>query len=189
MPRAILFLQNSCKVSCEIFSRYIYFFLSKSPRVQLFQFLQNHPNVILSKTQSKIHKLGGEMAYAQYVRHLEKTSPSVVARDAADGLTVESFGRGYEDYLQAPLQVSETVTVSRWFIADFAKPLMDNLASVTYEVFEKDPVKYRQYEQVRNHLGHLAGQACVYRTSLLGSLPSIARPASRLYNVRRVIAE
>lgn len=25
---------------------------------------------------------------------------------------------------------------------------MDNLASMTYEVFEKDPVKYKQYEQV-----------------------------------------
>ncbi|ELU40773.1 shk1 kinase-binding protein 1 [Rhizoctonia solani AG-1 IA] len=77
-----------------------------------------------------LHNLGGELAYIQYVRHLEKTSPFNVARDAPDGLTVESFGRGYEDYLQAPLQ-----------------PLMDNLASMTYEVFEKDPVKYRQYEQ------------------------------------------
>ncbi|CAE6354001.1 unnamed protein product [Rhizoctonia solani] len=91
---------------------------------------KNRPNIILSKTQANIHTLGGELAYVQYVRHLEKTSPFNVARDAADGLTVESFGRGYEDYLQAPLQ-----------------PLMDNLASMTYEVFEKDPVKYRQYEQ------------------------------------------
>ncbi|CAE7123581.1 unnamed protein product [Rhizoctonia solani] len=91
---------------------------------------KNRPNLILSKTQAGLHNLGGELAYAQYVRHLEKSSPFNVARDSADGLTVESFGRGYEDYLQAPLQ-----------------PLMDNLASMTYEVFEKDPVKYRQYEQ------------------------------------------
>ncbi|KAG8763650.1 methyltransferase protein [Ceratobasidium sp. 423] len=91
---------------------------------------KNRPNIILSKTQTNLHKLGGEPAYAQYVRHLEKTSPFNVARDAPDGLTVESFGRGYEDFLQAPLQ-----------------PLMDNLASMTYEVFERDPVKYRQYEQ------------------------------------------
>ncbi|KAF8674146.1 class I-like SAM-binding methyltransferase superfamily [Rhizoctonia solani] len=91
---------------------------------------KNRPNIILSKTQASLHNLGGELAYIQYVRHLEKTSPFNVARDAPDGLTVESFGRGYEDYLQAPLQ-----------------PLMDNLASMTYEVFEKDPVKYRQYEQ------------------------------------------
>lgn len=41
----------------------------------------------------------------------------------------EQFGRGYEDYLQFPLQ-----------------PLMDNLESGTYEVFEKDPVKYTQYQ-------------------------------------------
>lgn len=38
------------------------------------------------------------------------------------------FGRGYEDCLQCPLQ-----------------PLMDNLESHTYEVFEKDPVKYNEY--------------------------------------------
>lgn len=37
---------------------------------------------------------------------------------------------GFADYLQAPLQ-----------------PLMDNLESQTYEAFEKDPVKYKQYER------------------------------------------
>ncbi|KAG7189508.1 hypothetical protein KM043_017199 [Ampulex compressa] len=42
---------------------------------------------------------------------------------------VEKYARGYEDYLQCPLQ-----------------PLMDNLESQTYEVFEKDPVKYTQYQ-------------------------------------------
>lgn len=41
------------------------------------------------------------------------------------------FTQGYADYLQAPLQ-----------------PLMDDLGSMTYEVFERDPVKYRQYEEV-----------------------------------------
>ena len=43
---------------------------------------------------------------------------------------MERFGAGYQDYLQMPLQ-----------------PLADNLESVTYEVFEKDPVKYELYEQ------------------------------------------
>lgn len=42
---------------------------------------------------------------------------------------VERFARGYEDYLQCPLQ-----------------PLTDNLESTTYEIFEKDPVKYREYQ-------------------------------------------
>lgn len=39
------------------------------------------------------------------------------------------FSRGYEDYLQVPLQ-----------------PLSDNLESNTYEVFEKDPIKYTEYK-------------------------------------------
>ncbi|XP_015598235.1 protein arginine N-methyltransferase 5 isoform X2 [Cephus cinctus] len=43
---------------------------------------------------------------------------------------VEKFARGYEDYLQCPLQ-----------------PLMDNLESQTYEIFEKDPVKYTEYQR------------------------------------------
>jgi hypothetical protein len=41
------------------------------------------------------------------------------------------YAAGYGDYLQAPLQ-----------------PLMDDLGSATYDVFERDPVKYRQYEEV-----------------------------------------
>jgi len=30
-----------------------------------------------------------------------------------------------------------------------SQPLMDNLESQTYEVFERDPVKYKLYEEVR----------------------------------------
>ena len=60
-------------------------------------------------------------AYRIYIRHLQKNQPTQS--------TVERFGAGYQDYLQAPLQ-----------------PLADNLESITYEVFEKDPVKYQQYE-------------------------------------------
>ncbi len=44
---------------------------------------------------------------------------------------LESFTHGYEDRLQVPLQ-----------------PLADNLESRTYEIFEKDPIKYVQYENV-----------------------------------------
>lgn len=48
------------------------------------------------------------------------------------------FTQGYADFLQAPLQ-----------------PLMDDLGSMTYEVFERDPVKYNQYEEVRSLTVHL----------------------------------
>lgn len=61
------------------------------------------------------------MFYYQYMDHLygEQETDSV-----------EKFSKGYEDYLQTPLQ-----------------PLMENLESQTYEVFEKDPVKYREYQR------------------------------------------
>ena len=59
--------------------------------------------------------------YQQYLDHLYQQAPV--------GDPLQQFARGYEDYLQCPLQ-----------------PLMDNLESQTYEVFEKDPVKYSEYE-------------------------------------------
>lgn len=60
-------------------------------------------------------------AHLTYMRYLQVRQPSRTL--------IEGFSQGYQDYLQAPLQ-----------------PLTDNLESATYEVFEKDPVKYDQYE-------------------------------------------
>lgn len=59
--------------------------------------------MILSGTDLGKHSKGGEAAYSQYVRHLEKTSPAVKAMKTEG--TVEHFAQGYQDYLQAPLQV------------------------------------------------------------------------------------
>lgn len=57
-----------------------------------------------------------------YLRHLQTKQSSITPMD--------QFGSGYQDYLQAPLQ-----------------PLTVNLESITYEVFEKDPIKYEWYER------------------------------------------
>lgn len=62
------------------------------------------------------------ISHLRYIRHLQQTQPSRPP--------IERFGQGYQDYIQSPLQ-----------------PLTDNLESVTYEVFEKDPVKYEWYER------------------------------------------
>jgi type II protein arginine methyltransferase len=62
------------------------------------------------------------LMHLRYMRHLQKTQPSRPP--------IERFGQGYQDYMQSPLQ-----------------PLTDNLESITYEVFEKDPVKYEWYER------------------------------------------
>lgn len=62
------------------------------------------------------------VAHLRYIRHVQSTQP---ARPP-----IERFGQGYQDYVQSPLQ-----------------PLTDNLESITYEVFEKDPVKYEWYER------------------------------------------
>ena len=60
--------------------------------------------------------------HLSYIRWLQRRQPPRTI--------VEKYGSGYQDYLQVPLQ-----------------PLTDNLESMTYEVFEKDPVKYDLYEQ------------------------------------------
>lgn len=57
-----------------------------------------------------------------YIRHLQSKQSAITPMD--------QFGAGYQDYLQAPLQ-----------------PLTVNLESITYEVFEKDPIKYEWYER------------------------------------------
>ena len=66
--------------------------------------------MILSGTDAGKHSKGGEAAYAQYIRHLEKTSPAVKAIKTEG--TVENFAQGYQDYLQAPLQVSLAILQS-----------------------------------------------------------------------------
>ena len=69
--------------------------------------------------------MGQDMAlYQQYLSHLFKQEEEAVNSDP-----LRKYASGYEDFLQNPLQ-----------------PLMDNLESGTYEVFEKDPVKYREYQ-------------------------------------------
>ncbi|TFJ82032.1 hypothetical protein NSK_006700 [Nannochloropsis salina CCMP1776] len=65
---------------------------------------------------------GGYPVYLQYLEHLRLKLFPLPEQDR--------FESPYYDFLQAPLQ-----------------PLMDNLESQTYETFEKDPVKYAQYEE------------------------------------------
>ncbi|GAM20427.1 hypothetical protein SAMD00019534_036020 [Acytostelium subglobosum LB1] len=59
--------------------------------------------------------------YYNYLYHLHQTQSPITE--------LESFEQPYLDYLQMPLQ-----------------PLMDNLESQTYEIFERDPVKYLEYK-------------------------------------------
>ena len=67
-------------------------------------------------------KIKDPTPHLSYIRYLQRHQPPKSM--------VERFGGGYQDYLQSPLQ-----------------PLSDNLESITYEVFEKDPVKYEWYER------------------------------------------
>jgi len=60
--------------------------------------------------------------YLSYMRYCQRNQPP--------RSVVEQYCSGYQDHLQFPLQ-----------------PLTDNLENMTYEVFEKDPVKYDAYEE------------------------------------------
>lgn len=80
--------------------------------------------------------------YIVYIKHLHAKHVTAAKANAAAALNENSHSdarisfieedrltSSYRDYLQAPLQ-----------------PLMDNLESQTYEVFERDPVKYERYQ-------------------------------------------
>ena len=90
--------------------------LSKELQTVVQAFFKQNVQFIISG--APLHK--NIIFYYQYLDHLH-------AKKITD--FVEEFSKGYEDYLQTPLQ-----------------PLMDNLESQTYEVFEKDPVKYQEYQ-------------------------------------------
>ncbi|KAF9179489.1 hypothetical protein BGZ50_006880 [Haplosporangium sp. Z 11] len=79
------------------------------------------PKLVLDEFSDDTLQHSFSSPYADYVRYLHRTQE-------APGV-IDQFATGYQDYLQAPLQ-----------------PLQDNLESSTYETFEKDPIKYQQYE-------------------------------------------
>ncbi|KAF8149849.1 shk1 kinase-binding protein 1 [Crassisporium funariophilum] len=136
------------------------------------QFLRDsmihRPTIILADVNAGTHTKGGEVAYSQYVRHLEKTSAAVQAVQKAG--TVENFAQGYQDFLQAPLQ-----------------PLMDNLPSVTYQTFEQDPIKYMQYEEgmFRAFLDHPDDAPLVVCIAGAGRGPLVARCLKALERANR----
>eukprot|EP01125_Pyxidicula_operculata_P019865 TRINITY_DN7223_c0_g1_i1.p1 TRINITY_DN7223_c0_g1~~TRINITY_DN7223_c0_g1_i1.p1 ORF type:complete len:620 (-),score=124.58 TRINITY_DN7223_c0_g1_i1:101-1960(-) len=94
--------------------------LSKRHQSVLLSFFQfSNIQVIVRGTTN--HE-NGLSIYQQYITWLWRQTPQLTE--------LEKFEKPYWDYLQSPLQ-----------------PLMDNLESQTYEVFEKDPIKYKKYEE------------------------------------------
>uniref|UniRef100_A0A9J8CMW4 Protein arginine N-methyltransferase 5 n=2 Tax=Cyprinus carpio TaxID=7962 RepID=A0A9J8CMW4_CYPCA len=96
--------------------------LSKAHQRVIFRLFKLEAQFIF--TGANRHSEKDLRSYLQYLEYLNQNRPQPNA--------YELFAKGYEDYLQSPLQ-----------------PLMDNLESQTYEVFEKDPIKYSQYQQVK----------------------------------------
>ncbi|KAK9480904.1 PRMT5 arginine-N-methyltransferase-domain-containing protein [Lipomyces japonicus] len=110
--------------------------LPKAHQFFIFKYMKIRPYIILhdvreatairskssSSSSSSSQFAKDELAYLLYIRHLHAILP--------EPSPIEKFSEGYWDYLQNPLQ-----------------PLSDNLESGTYQSFEKDPVKYAQYEK------------------------------------------
>lgn len=94
--------------------------LSKALQSLLFKFFKKNPFLIIEDSIGSNFQ-GGDDAFLIYLRHLHHIAPQT--------FSMEEFYRGFVDRLQVPLQ-----------------PLIDNLDSSTYEVFERDSVKYDQYQ-------------------------------------------
>lgn len=95
--------------------------LSKRHKTLLLQFFRYRVQVILQGLPDGSEGEGETSKYLHYIARLFQSRPALTSQ--------EQFELPYHDYLQAPLQ-----------------PLQDDLESQTYETFEKDPVKYVQYE-------------------------------------------
>ncbi|KAE8266587.1 hypothetical protein A4X09_0g5760 [Tilletia walkeri] len=144
--------------------------LSKAAQGFVRLLARRRPFVALSGTQNPppIHSQVRTQpaAYLQYIRYVEGSMP-------AEGV-VNSFAKGYADCLQAPLQ-----------------PLMDNLENSTYEVFERDPVKYALYgEAVEKALSDYPASVTVHiwvcgagRGPLVSQCISAAGRASRAIRI------
>ncbi|XP_063627348.1 protein arginine N-methyltransferase 5 [Cydia splendana] len=98
-----------------------------------------HQQVLISlvEREAQVVVCGARRAsaehYRQYVARLWARRPAPNQDPMMD------YARGWEDYLQTPLQ-----------------PLADNLDTHTYNVFEKDPIKYDQYQKaITQALQHL----------------------------------
>jgi len=97
--------------------------LSKRHKALLSRFFRHRVQVILSGLPES-----GDDAEAETGKYLNYIARLFQSRSPLTPL--EQFELPYHDYLQAPLQ-----------------PLQNDLESQTYETFEKDPVKYVQYEE------------------------------------------
>ncbi|KAK9455537.1 PRMT5 arginine-N-methyltransferase-domain-containing protein [Dipodascopsis uninucleata] len=150
-------------ISAKIFLRNSkgYPVLSKAHQYFLFKFLKQKPYTILQDVKESIELRSSqssepeieESAFLIYIRHLHKVLPPPSA--------MERFGQGYQDLLQNPLQ-----------------PLADNLESGTYEVFERDPVKYMKYEKaIERALAdkHKKGQTVILAIAGAGRGPLVTR--------------
>ena len=94
--------------------------LSRAHQLLVKKLLKLDVQLVISGSCRHVDK--GMKAYQQHLDYLWKT------QEPKD--SVAQFAKGYEDYLQCPLQ-----------------PLTENLESKTYEDFEKDPIKYKRYQE------------------------------------------
>ncbi|KAH8677593.1 protein arginine N-methyltransferase [Xylariales sp. PMI_506] len=87
--------------------------------------VQEFPTLAEAASQPKrqAQKFTETNPYVMYLRYIERQQEPIPVLEQG---TLTNF----QDWLQSPLQ-----------------PLSDNLESITYEVFEGDPVKYIQYEK------------------------------------------
>lgn len=102
--------------------------------------------------------------YLQYVTHVLRRVPPLSE--------MEHFEAPYYDCLQAPLQ-----------------PLMDNLESQTYETFERDPVKYDQYEAAAHKAlaARPAGSTTVVMVVGAGRGPLVRRVLAAAESAKRAV--
>ena len=98
--------------------------LSRDHQATLLQLMEYTPQLVVSGREDGDHGPDDPEGIGAHLRYLEHLATKRATQDEREALEAP-----YRDYLQAPLQ-----------------PLADNLESSTYETFEQDPIKYKQYQ-------------------------------------------
>ncbi|XP_063539976.1 protein arginine N-methyltransferase 5 [Cydia strobilella] len=107
--------------------------LSRAHQQVLISLVEREAQVVVCGSGARGERGARAEHYRQYVARLWARRPAPNQDPMMD------YARGWEDYLQTPLQ-----------------PLADNLDTHTYNVFEKDPIKYDQYQKaITQALQHL----------------------------------
>ncbi|KAI1826825.1 protein arginine N-methyltransferase [Xylaria intraflava] len=118
--------------------------------IRTYMRLKHAPYFLLCDTESSVKEQAMDTSSVSDFPTLAEAAATQPAKNAQRALARNAYLEYlyYLEKLQEPYTELETSTLTNFqdWLQSPLQPLSDNLESITYEVFEGDPVKYNQYE-------------------------------------------